>query len=393
MLATLVRRGHSAQPQSDVLNSAEVEAGTIGILVQDGGRTPVGSTKVVLQGVRKDIEEGDRHFSFETTTDAQGRAAFRGQQTDTSYSYEVVVEYDGATYSSGEFGFDHGKGAIVSLYVFPAVRDLTQTLVFTRALYSVEPRSDVFAIQALYRFHNAGAATWRANDFPVRLPPGASAFQPGNVPGIELREADGSVLVTGTFPPGQREFSFGFQLPNERTESAEIQLPVPPHLADAKVVMESSDKMGLTVRGFTAAERTESPRGQQALLADQDFLQQGGHPPAVITAVVTGLPPKSKAPLYAAAVAALIALFGLVHAMSRAPRKSQGSDGDRDAAREVILDELLRLERARAAEQVGPKTYGQTRRLLLDALARLEAAPEPAPTGTAPKTAEHASGT
>lgn len=386
MLAALVRRGHNAQPASQVIPTAEVEPGTIGILVQDGKRQPVANTRVVLRGVKQDIEEGDKHFTHETTTDDQGRAAFRGQETDTSYNYEVVVERDGATYTSGSFGFDHGKGAIVSLYVFPVVADLNATLVFTRALYAIEPRSDVFAVQALYRFQNAGAAAWQANAFPIRLPAQASAFQPGNASGVELREERGSVLVTGSFPPGQKEFSFAFQLPNPRTESVELRLPAPPHLADAKVVVESSQQMGLTVSGFNPAQRTQAADGQAALLADQDFLQRSGHAPTEITALVSGIPGKSQAPLYAVLLASLVALTGLYHALSNRPNTKRALMSDQEAARAVILDELLQLEDAFRTEKVGPKTYDRTRRLLLDALARLDAGPlQPS--------AEHASGT
>jgi hypothetical protein len=391
MLASLVRRGHSAQPQSQVISSAEVTAGTVGILVQDGTHQPLAHTKVELRGVHKSIAEGDKEFTFETTTDDQGRAAFRGQNTDTSYDYEVVVQRDGATYSSGNFGFDHGKGAIVSLYVFPATRDMNQTLIFSRALYAIEPRADVFAVQALYRFHNAGASTWSPVEFPIRLPPSASAFQPGNAAGVELREADGNVLVSGTFPPGQKEFSFAFHVPNPRTERAEVRLPSPPHLVDAKVVVESSKHMGLTVPGFNPAQRTQSPDGAAALLSDQDFLQPGGHAPQEILAIITGMPPKSPAPLYAVAMALVVALGGLVHASSNGGKRGQDADGaDQSAARRLIVDELVRLEAAREAKEIGPKTYDRTRRLLVDALARLDLRGEPQRADG--QTPEHASG-
>jgi hypothetical protein len=193
---------------------------------------------------------------------------------------------------------------------------------------------------------------------------------------MELREQGGTLHLSGTFPPGQKEFSFSFQLPNDRTSRARLSLPQPPHLADAKVVLESSSTMGLSVAGFNPAQRTLSPDGQAALLADQDFLQPNGHAPGTLSLEVTGIPEKDRGPLIAAAIALLMVATGIVRATSRDGRKRQPhSAEDRLAARNLLLDELVQLERAREAGTIGPETHKRTRGLLLDSLARLE--PEP----------------
>jgi hypothetical protein len=377
MLAAIARRDHAAQQQNDVSSSSDVPPGTIAVLVQDGRKSAVGLTKVKLKGVRKSIEEGDKPFEVETTTTAQGMAAFRGQETDTIFSYEVVVEKDGATYTSGSFTFEHAKGTIVSLIVYPVSPDPMETMIFTRALYVLEPKADVFQVQALYRIHNAGVVTWRPTNFPIQLPAGAAAFQPGNAAGVQLTEADGRVLVSGTFAPGQKEFTYSFQLPNGRQPNEHLKLPVPLNLVDAKVVSQSSSSMGLRVAGFTPAEKTFSPSGQPSLIADQDFLQPNGHPPAEISVEISGMPPKSNGAVIASALALLLVVGGIAQAAAR-PERDARKDGDRVAARNVLLDELVRLERAKEAGSVGPETYARTKRLLIDALARLEAEPQPA---------------
>jgi hypothetical protein len=371
MLAALARRGHATQPQSVATPSPDVPAGTIAVLVQDGNKNPVGLTKLKLLGVRKSIEGGDKPFEAEATTNAQGMAAFRDQQTDTNYTYEVVVEKEGASYSSGSFGFDHGKGSIVSLFVYPASPDPMQTMVFTRALYAIEPKSEVFQVQALYRIHNAGVVTWRPTGFPIQLPPGAQAFQPGNAAGVQLTHSDGKVLINGTFPPGQKELTFSFQLPNEREATSHLRLPVPLNLADAKVVAEVSSTMSLNVPGFTPAEKTMSPSGQAALISDQDFLQVSGHPPAEILVQIGGMPPKSNGATIAAAIALLIVIGGIAQASSKEARGGQAQT-DRAAARDVLLEELVRLEMAKESGAIGPETYARAKRILLDSLARLD---------------------
>jgi hypothetical protein len=130
--------------------------------------------------------------------------------------------------------------------------------------------------------------------------------------------------------------------------------------------------MGLSVRGFSPAERTRSLSGEAALLSDQDFLQPNGHPPAEISVQITGMPPKGKGNIVTAAVALLIALGGIVQAAKREPHTRGASNADRKSAQVLILDELVRLEQALKSGAIGPETHSRTKRLLLDALARLD---------------------
>jgi hypothetical protein len=60
-----------------------------------------------------------------------------------------------------------------------------------------------------------------------------------------------------------------------------------------------------------------------------------------------------------------------VFTTSSSRRRRKAADPDVAAARDMLLDELLGLERARAAGTVGPKTYDRARRDLMESLARL----------------------
>jgi hypothetical protein len=395
MQAAFVRRGGNLHPQSGFEISEQIPAGTIAVLVRDGERNPLGNAAIKLKGVRRDIEGGDKEFAAETTADAEGRAAFRDQNTDSAFVYEILTERDGATYTSGSFSFDHDKGVIASLFVFPVTTRIEDAFVFSRALYAVEPRTDVFQIQALFRFHNASGASWRATDFPIVLPQGAKAFQPGNAVGVKMREENGRVLLNGTISPGQQEMSFGYQLPNEREEHATLAMALPPNLVDARVIVETSSRMGLVVPGFEPATKATTPSGQGGLLAQQDFLEGRSPRPSSIQAQISGLPPKSNAALYAVGIAGVIALLGLGFVFSRENRQRAAvAEADRRHACRLLLDELVALERAYKSEQIGPRTYEQTKRILLDSIARLGLTPpepvaaDPAPTKAAPTKAE-----
>lgn len=380
MQAALVRRGHSPFPESRVEANASVPEGTIAILVTDGNEQPLPKHRVVLKGIKKSIEEGDDPFTAQTITDERGLCAFRNQPSDSTHVYEVIVEQDGATYTSGSFSFEHGKGAIVTLPVFVVTPDIRQTFVFTRALYAIEPRHDVFQVQALFRFHNGSGSAWRATEFPIELPQGAAAYQPGNVSDLKVRQDGQRVLISGTFPPGKKELSFGFQLPNTGAEAAELPMPLPPHMVDAKIVVETSKQMGLSSPGFNPSEPTASPDGQRALIVDQDFLVRNGHSPRQVRALVTGLPPKSRGPLLASGLALAIALAGLAFAFSRERRNQPAlTAGDRKHAIKLILDELVALQAALDRGDIGPKTFERSRRTLLDSIARLESTEAAAP--------------
>ena len=74
------------------------------------------------------------------------------------------------------------------------------------------------------------------------------------------------MIIDGTFSPGQHDFSFGFQLANEHTETAHLTLPTTPHLVDARVFLTASADMGLLVEGFEPSEPTRGNDGQHALL-------------------------------------------------------------------------------------------------------------------------------
>ena len=107
-------------------------------------------------------------------------------------------------------------------------------------------------------------------------------------------------------------------------------------------------------------------------------MRPGEGPLSQVHVRIGGLPAQGPARWGVTAVAALIALFGLGWAFqhrgrSKGRRAVAGEDLDR--ARGLLLDELVAVQRALESGAIGPRTLEQTRRQLLDALARLELVP------------------
>ena len=369
------RAGQQLMLRNSTSPAKVVPAGTVVLLLANGLRKPLGGRNAELRAVRESIGDGNRDIPTKTQpTDAEGRVAFRNLPVDSAYRYEVVVKEGDVSYSSGPFRLSRTAGQLVKLYVYPPVSDPKATLVATRALYVIQPRADVFQVQAMFRVHNAGPKVWLAKDFTVPMPEGAKAFQPGATDGdLRLKGNEGGVLLNGTLSPGQHNFQFAFQLPNERSETAELILPGLLHLVDAQVFLEKGPSMTLEVDGFEKAGERKGNDGQPAVLAKQDFLGKGTPAPPFISATIRGIPAAGSGALVASLLALALAVAGAVSAFGRRGSRSKVAESDRERAREILLDELISVERAYANEEIGPRTFKQTRRALVDSLARIEA--------------------
>lgn len=372
--AELARSERQFQPENLSRAEAGMRVGSIGVLVRDARGLPLSGRKVVLKRLKESIAEGNKSDELSTTSNAEGHAGFLDQSTNTDFQYEVVTNEGPAQYSSGPFRLDRQNGQLVVLNVFPITADINQTFIASRTLYVVEPRDDVFQIQALYRFHNTNAITWVPEDLRIKLPVGAKAFRPANQSGdLHLIEEDGSVRIKGSFAPGEHEVSFSFHLDNPGEPTARLQLPLPPHTIDAKIYVESSLNMGLVSPNLDAATEARGKQGQRALMALRDFLRFDGVRPTELSATITGLPTRGSGPLVASLIALAIVGAGF-YSTSRVRRVGTIAAADRAQARELLMTELVAVEKAFRQQQIGPKTYEQTRRSLLDALVRIEAA-------------------
>ncbi len=373
--AEVARTGRMFVASSSSKEEPQMAPGTIGVVVRGADNKPLAGAEVRLTVLHESIEHGNSEKEVTATSNADGNAGFTKQPTDTSYQYEVVVRQGSARYSSGPFRLKTTHGQLVLMHVYPTTPSIDDTFIVTRALYVVEPRDDVFQVQVLFRFHNTNPMTWVPEHFSIPLPAGASAFRPANTTGdIRLLEQSGEVGISGSFTPGEHEISYSFQLPNDGEPTARLAMPLPPNMVDARLFVEASNSMTLSVSGLDAPTETRGKGGQRALLASRDFLTSTEARPTQLIARIAGLPSHGWGAIGATVIAATLALFGIAFATSREGKASKSiADADRQRARQLLLDELVEVEKAFADKRIGPKTRERTRQMLLDALARIEA--------------------
>jgi hypothetical protein len=139
------------------------------------------------------------------------------------------------------------------------------------------------------------------------------------------------------------------------------------------VIAPASRDMKLEVEGFPAAQNTTDGQGQRALITERQLRREDA-PVKNVTVMLRGLPTDGPGRV----IATLLAAGGVAIGIVLGTRKQ----GERDprAERDQLLVDLEALERARAAGDIGPKTYERARRELLDDIARTfaETAPKPA---------------
>jgi hypothetical protein len=259
------------------------------------------------------------------------------------------------------------------VHVFPIVREINRALVGMRAIVFVQPREDVFRVDVSYQIFNIGHTAWLPTDTQVELPSEAQAFRaPDSEGDLVVKQVDRFVRLTGTVAPGQQEVGYGFQLESDRSEERAFRIALLPHVAELRVIVEGGRTVGLDVEGFPEAQRSRGQAGVPLLVTAKQSTR-GQAPLDHVSFVMSGLPTPSQGRWYAVAMAATIALAGLWTARpSGSAKPAPLSTDDAAEGKKVLLDELVVLEQMRARDEIGPRTYENARRTLLDALARLE---------------------
>jgi hypothetical protein len=378
------------RPPPDLVRVDEsLPAGTIDIVIADAENRPLPNVSVVLGVFEQSVEKGDKRSKESFTTDASGRVTLSERRFGSGISYRVVAEHDGATFTTEPFGLKDKGGIRVTLHAYDAVGRLSEALVVMEALVLLDIREDSIAVQHRLSVSNLRGEAWLATDSGVRLPlpEGARAFgrnvdagSPEDVWDIRIIERDGALELTGTFPPGQTDMLYHYQVPLEGGSEQRLQLPLPPRVVRTTVVVGAGPKMSLEVKGFPEARVGNWMNGMRVLQTARDALT--GSPqefladlaPQVLDVKLGGIPTPGPARLIAVALAA-VALLGGAFAFhhlrtQRGPRTEEIAE--LREAHAALLEEVARLERARIEGEIGPQTYGRVREALVDAIARLE---------------------
>lgn len=361
-------------PQDESLPATDLPKGSVEVVVLNGENAPQAGVEVHLGIDFSRISEGESHTERVSRTDAEGRVRFDGLNAASEYSYQARVPSGPAEYTSAPFNLNERVGQRLRIHVFQVTRDIRAAMVGMRGFVYIEPRDDVFAFEVLYRVFNIGAVTWVPENVVVRLPDGFKAFsaQKG-MSGVafELVEGEGARLK-GTIDPGQHDVSFRFQMPKSGDPGVVFRMGALPRTAELRVIAEASSQMKLTVEGFESPQVSSNQQGKRVLVTRR-LLQRGDELDGGVSISIDGMPVPGNGRWIALAIAGALAAVGLASAWGymRLDPSDRQQGQDLASARELLLHELVDVERARRAGRLGPRAHADARRTLLDALARL----------------------
>jgi hypothetical protein len=188
------------------------------------------------------------------------------------------------------------------------------------------------------------------------------------------RSKDGDVTLHGTFSPGQHEVTFQYHLENQHEPTQRFRMGLPPHVAEMRVYSEGPREMRLSVRGYPPAERAQGQSGGHLLITGRRAVR--GDPPLdEIDVTLENLPVPAQGRWYAAFLAFGLAGFGVWSGFVRKSSKPAAGAKNTEIkeAEELVLRELVTLERLEREGQIGPRAYAEARTELLDVLSRLAA--------------------
>ncbi|HYQ47192.1 MAG TPA: hypothetical protein VER11_34715 [Polyangiaceae bacterium] len=376
--------GFNGEPLADVNEpSAALEPGTISATIVTDQGVPLVAQQVRLGIMFQKIAEGESRSEKFAQTDAQGSVQFSGLTRGSDYAYRVTVQAGSANYQTAPFNLKPDMGQRVLLRVFPSTADPERAAFGMRGYLYVETRDEVFQCEALFRVFNVGQITWVPRDVVIQLPKGFKAFKAQEgMTDVRFEEVEGvGARLKGTFPPGQSEASFRFQIPKSNEDSLVFRMSVPPHVAEMRVIAEASSTMNLAVDGFQPPVATANQNGQRVLVSVKQ-LRERNEELKDFTATITGIPTPGSGRWFALAIAGCMAIGGVFAARGAFDSTPGTSDaiGDKKRARELLLRELEALEVARREERIGPRSYQQSRVALIDAIARLGLPPSAGPT-------------
>lgn len=358
--------------QMTTLSDPSLPAGTVVVEVLDEKGKPFAGALVQLVQQFQSVAQGNQDTSFRKNSDENGQAIFADLKDAIRFSYAVTVVRSEAEYIVP--GFRVGKtGQRVIVPTYPVTTKIDDSMVGMRGFNFVELRADVLKIDVMYRVMNMGETTWLPKDVFLQLPKEASAVDVGQDPVASgFANLDGKVALTGSFPPGQRDVQFTFQLPNSNTESRTIPISVLPHTAELRVLSEMIPGLSLDVSpGFEAPQIADGPTGKKVLITRR-LMQPGQSEISEVKILLGGLPVTGPGRWIAVFIALGIASMSLIGIFGQ--RSSEELLSEKKKARETLLKEMLLVERAFEAGDIGPRTFEQTRREILTAIARLEGA-------------------
>ncbi len=369
--------------------------GTIVLTLKDAAERPLPRTEVALGILHNTVATGESRERKSATTDGEGTVRWDGMAHGSSTSYRVSVASGAATFGTDPFALGDRVGKRVVLHVYGTTTDVEEALVGTQGLVYLAMREDSIVLEHMYGIFNLGAVAWVPQDVTLKLPEGYKAFnRPDAMDGVGVDEVNGEGRLRGTIGPGRHDIQFRYQVPLDGDERQTIRIELPPHVAQMRVMVESSKTMGVEVPGFEPARKTKNRDGKRVLVTEKRVTREGGGV-KVLEVTLTGLPTPGPGRWISLALGLCAVLGGFAYVQHRRTATGPDEEMRRDLvdAREALLRDIVELERRHRAGEIGPKTYERLRGALLDALERLvtriqAASARPKPKVAAPRVAD-----
>ncbi|HSC86861.1 MAG TPA: hypothetical protein VLC09_06300 [Polyangiaceae bacterium] len=364
---------HAEGPAEDLsILDPSLPRGQFVIELVDASEQPLPGIVVEVTSQLESIAQGKSQDRLEQRTDASGRATFSDLAESLRTSHAVRVVHQGARYELEPFRMTEKGGHRARLHVYPVTHDLREAFVGLRGFVFIEQHDGQFAFDLAFRVINLSQTTWVPKDVFVSLPEAATPLELGR-DRLEsgFFAAGNRVELVGSYPPGQHDVRLQFQIPTRNRERESFELGLLPHLVELRVLAQRTPGLRLSIPGFDDSQTVQGPDGK-AMLVARRLMQPGQNELREVRIDLSGLPVPGPGRWIACGLAGLMALGGLYWALRSRRAGGQELLVDRAEARRILLDELVALEQAWSARTIGPQTYEQARRELLQALARLE---------------------
>jgi hypothetical protein len=195
------------------------------LAVTIGGRVLKGEAREPTSGIPVSLHiiRGDREVPGTTTSSGAGGVfVFPNLKADPGLSYFLSTEYEGAFYTEGPVEIPRGAAeATKDIVIYDVGRDIASVRVSNHHIV-VERQPEALQITEIMVFENTGKTAYlgtglnHAENVGVRLglPASVKAFAPGMGGDEQTVRVQGRDLASlRPIPPGQRPFSFTYQIP------------------------------------------------------------------------------------------------------------------------------------------------------------------------------------
>jgi len=340
-------------PVDDVLGrvperSAPPKAGTVEVFLR--GR-PTGRVRVRQLGA-------DPRVVAEADVDSDGTARLSGIAPGLDKVYIAETQVDGRSFVSAPFMMSPSAGAaeLLVAYALP--------LLALRGGALLDDKGLDFEVQ--YQVLNATGLPLDTGSegMVLPLPAGARGANVQNDMGRRIAvEPDRGVVWKGVIPPGQHDAVVRFFVPSEDGR-VEFSLVSPLAVLGGSVMIENVP--GMDVRSAKGpAQKRNGEDGREFMMVSD----LGAEPGKTISFTVTGLPVEPAGSRRARLLVGLlvVVLFGgaLAVAVWPKPDDKPADPSDLEKRRDRLYDELVVLERRRAAGKIETEQFDQRRRELV----------------------------